>query len=650
MQANSNFDVANVKYMETNLVVSLYYDADSEEDHWHYNAKHVHSSRYYENLSKISAIGKENISNPFDKKGKSGMTPLHIALVYKNAAAAEFFLNQGASITVQNNLGLTPEDYAKHYCPKLLGLITQPFPYSYSSTKIKDILSGVLCKNFVKLPDTPCEYRQHTDDFGVEIKELLVLGENDEYNDPFKQMRKDMYSVARRVGFICNNHGYFYLRDFFLKNHTGQLMGSMDPPKEKLPELEIAINRANSKEIYSNTFGSLITVLSNPTLNSHFGSCADFIKSLSNKNSLSLSTSIPSSFYFEGGDVFTLTHSLGIKVLCGKLQLITALNYLRLSKVEVSQEQIKSVSSELSEKKLRKTAEKMYSQGLLKQNDKTGLIYDKQFSTEQLARILFYRSKTKCSFVEAAVQLGYVKKFTWQSSDLDKCREMVAKYLVHKDMAKKLISDSMKVGLKDVIYLPSVFTHLDLFIRPGPKHSIFLCDFKMCEDVCLQILNNAKELNISDNDKAHLEKYIRSAQNKQTQLGPMLAKTRAKLEKAGFTVISMPGMFAYDCGKNLTDKTYNFNLMNAVSGWSSATKKYYYIIGGVEVGNLGTLFMDVLKAFMDQYDPNIEVYFLGRGSDLQKYSESMKILNTLGGQYGNVHCATIEKSTLSHQG
>lgn len=525
------------------------------------------------------------------------------------------------------------------------------FPAHVPTTKAKKVLAEVFQQAYVKLPETACEYRQHTNDFGIQIKELLVIGQDPDYVDNCPRLRQDIHCVAKRLGIVSMNHGFsYYPRDFFRKAHTGQITGPMKIPQEKLLDLELAINRAASKEVYANELGASISMLSNRSISGSFGGWTKLAEPViaSSRALLSDSAEPYSPFYFEGGNLFTLTNSRKeIKVLSGKLQLFTALNWLRLNKTAVSQESISKKIEQLDVRKIRRTAEKMYAQGLLKQGGQTGVINEGNLTIEQLATLLDTCRIAKRSIADGFYHLGYAKRFTWQSSDSAACREMVAKYLCQKEMANKLIADSMKVASHDVVYLPSVDVHLDLFIRPGPN-CLFLADFELTEKVCAALFKNAGELNLAESDKRHLEIYIRSAQKRQTELGHLLAKTRTKLEKAGFTVVSMPGVFTYD-RDGYGDKSYNFNLMNAVTGWSSTTNKYYYIIGGVEVGNLGALFMDALKAFMEQYEPQTEFYFVGRDSDPGKFSDSMKVMNSVGKSYGNVHCATFEKLTASHQ-
>lgn len=525
------------------------------------------------------------------------------------------------------------------------------------SIKVESMLSEVLGKAFVQLPQGPCTYLQNTNDFGVQIQELLVTGSDPQYTEHSKQMRKDILAVAKQLGIKCTEQGVgYFVRDFFLQNNKGQIMGPMNVPSDQKTVLETAIKRAISKEEYANTLGA--SKSPNRSLHSSLGYPATLAPLVIDeaKSFLSESKASYSPFYFEGGNIFTVTNSKNeTKVLCGRPHLLIALHWLRQNNVPIPKEQLEKKLQDLENlsppeklaSKVNRVAEKMYSQGILKQGDKTGLIDEYSLSFEQLMKIVQTMGEEHCTLADALFKLGYLKRFDANHSDLKIYKELVAKYLCQKDMAKKLIADAMNVKVDDVVYLPLVGIHLDLFLRPAMKNGVFLADFKLVQDICQTILNCAEALHLDNADKAHLSRYILSAQKAHEALHPLLDEARKKLERAGFKVIPMPGLFTYD--SNPGEESYNFNLMNAVSGWSEVTKKYYYIVGGVEVGNLGPLFMDTLKAFLEQYDPNLELYFVGKDPDSSKFVEPMKIMNTLGKSYGNVHCLTFEKSTATHQ-
>jgi len=514
-----------------------------------------------------------------------------------------------------------------------------------ATSPIKEILREAFGQAYVKRPDTAIEYREHTDDFGVQIKELWVVGHDDEYVDNCTHLRQDIHQVAKQLGIISRNVGVgYYPRDFFIKDHRGKILGPMRSSKEKVADLETAIRRANSKEVYAEASGASLSLTKNRSISGKFGHCAKLAE-LVIASGLGLPTS---PFYFEGGNLFTLTNSQKeIKVLSGKMHLFTTLNWLRLNKWPLSQEKISAKVQELDELTIRKVAEKMYSQGLLKQEGKSGLIDESNLTLEQIKELFIKCSVSDCSVAEGFFQLGHAKKFSWQTTQSAECREMVAKYLCQKELAKGFIADALKVQPRDVIYLPSCDAHLDLFLRPGPG-CLFLADYSLSEKVCALFHLHAAKLNLANDDRKHLEIYRRSAQKRQAELGTLLAKTKRQLEKAGFCVVPMPGIFTYD-GSNIFAETYNFSFMNAVTGWSEVTKRYFYIVGGVEVGKLGPLFMDALKAFIEQYAPQTDIYFVGRYAEPNKFSEIMKIMNTFGRSYGNVHCSTFEALTLTHK-
>lgn len=71
--------------------------------------------------------------------------------------------------------------------------------------------------------------------------------------------------------------------------------------------------------------------------------------------------------------------------------------------------------------------------------------------------------------------------------------------------------------------------------------------------------------------------------------------------------------------------------MNAISGWSKKTRRYFYITSGIEVGDqLGAIFMNLFVKFITRYQPNTDVFFIGSPKENPKdFSEAMYAWNTV---------------------
>jgi len=100
----------------------------------------------------------------------------------------------------------------------------------------------------------------------------------------------------------------------------------------------------------------------------------------------------------------------------------------------------------------------------------------------------------------------------------------------------------------------------------------------------------------------------------------------------------------------IKDLTYNLNFINAISGFSPETQRYFYITAGAEVGDrLGGIIMYAFKEFLCSYQQDLDVFYVGHDPENpQDFKESMRWGNRLGSQFG-VHCLSAAISTASHK-
>ncbi len=361
--------------------------------------------------------------------------------------------------------------------------------------------------------------------------------------------------------------------------------------------------------------------------------------------------------------MFTLTNKKGqIRILAGRDHKYTTLNLFRLDKSFLAKltQMIPSeyfkmrISQELTPEKIYSVAERMYAQGSLQLDKQTGFM-----DFEQRKKVFLNVANNKLASNEmeqedhlyrrTAVEMGLLKPFHLEKAYIEKCRPMVVNYLFQKYLVNKTIATDLQVEPEEMQFLPQVLYHLDTFIKPGPKHSVFVANFAMNIEILQNILAEADALNLSAKDRQLVQEYLISSQKLNKELSPLLDIVRNKIEKADLTVIPMPGVFFHESAQN--KKTHNFNFMNALSGWSPKTQKYFYITSGVQAGDqLGELFMGIFTKFLTSYQKDLDVFYIGHPPENPKdFSEVMEGWNDIHFQAG-AHCFSFETETASHKG
>jgi hypothetical protein len=546
---------------------------------------------------------------------------------------------------------------------------------------IQDSFNGLFHKWQTPLKNGFSCYNKNTNDFGVAIKSLMFTkpnGDSDELHKHFLKTGLKVDHFAKNLTQLANQFGFelvfskyqYVLRDHLLRLPDGKCLTfaiSLNTP--------VAIERCESRAMYYRAKASYQT--------DHFV----FKGSLGSANSHSSKATaelqeyfeypkeaIPTlRFYIEGGNLYSLTNSFGHNVvLIGEDVLYIALNQMRrdgfFKNEELSlRDPIKEYTKELKNDPafLKETLEEMYVQGLLKEGVgiKKGFI-DREGNEKICHKYDHFRKKKGKvpysnggnPYIEQAIKMGLFIPFEIPEQDLIKGLEIAASYLAQKDMTQFVIGKSFSVPSKRVVFVPQLDYHLDVFMRPGPKGSLFVQDYSFCLEFLEEINSKADVFLLSDLDKMMLKRYLETAQKLSRELGPLTKKIKGTLSSAGFTVIPAPGIF-YDVSPDLFGysdpnivSTSHLNFLNAITGWSEKENSYFYFVTGAGVGDkLGEVLMRSYEDFIKRYQPNTQVHFIGHDPDHPKdFAEGMRWLNRRGSQLGP-HCLSFELETASHE-
>lgn len=545
---------------------------------------------------------------------------LQEAVINGNRQACLSLLRQGAQPQKKNEKGWNAFQLASFYQPRLLDL----FFFPHSSVLISPKQWIFFEENFPPFINRQeCFYRRYTDDFGLEINQLLMCKNLDHILDLSEHNPSKIEATIANMKFVCKKLGIelkmtyapYHVRDFWMWTSKGELLCQNESfcgyLQNERPHL---LNQAIEKVIDY----SLINHLSGFSRSkNHFLQTVpgNFIKNLhfldkDEKKFFGKFKKSPLAFLAEGGNVLKLTnHQAELKILIGEFQFFTTLNAYILEetilknafKSSFAQSLIEKIAHELTTETMDNLLEEMLAQGI------------------------FHLDKSQKS--------------------LPNQRQVMAEYCWQKTFVKGLIGANFNVKDKDVILIPQVFYHLDYFIKSGPYHHLLVGDPEKSVHLLECILQNSSRLALTDRDIHIAENYLKTLKQLHQELHPLLLLTKERLQQAGFTVVFTPGIFIGE--KEETWNTpLNFNYLNALSGWSSKTRKFYYLTTGNQVGDkLGLILMDFFDEFLKRLEPDLEVYFLGRNPhDLNDLTEPMTWWNTQLAQFG-LHCLTFELAT-----
>lgn len=632
--------------------ITDHFNKATKDDYAHHLAKKYFDAKTYNEetfFTKIKALEtKSNQKIPLDSKRVNSWTPAHVAAIANNIEAMKFFKRNGFSINEKDAFNLTPYDYCKQYShDKLIELLAPT-----------QIVKELLEKWAVKLPEEAYEYQANTHDFGIEIKKLMFTAPTpSKYrnNDAIPQtvsLNKNLEKIAQKQGFeVKHTKGNFFPRDHFIQTPKGfKLPNCSENVKKMLPTMH-SFSFCNGNP--STDLPSLLEIKAGGPLTTD-----PILLKLEHTLQFPDVKERELPFYLEGGNHYILSRGTERVFLAGKEFFHFALNELILSRFFKQEAPSKSTLSHLE---IRNALKEMYEQGLLPQNKhfpKGTLDEDERaiVITEEIlqAKLMGTQDKFQSdSLIKKAEELKILKPMNLTSNEVKSYHSTAANYLEQKKITKKFIADFFEVKEENVHFITQVSYHLDFFVHPGPKGSLFVQNYSMTKDFLYQIKQKAKELALSKKDEEQLEKYYQVACKLEKHLTPLQDKANEELKQAGFTLIPAPGIIYDDCPYEilfgLKPELKNINFLNGESGWSSKTNNYYWIVGGTAVGDrLGQVLMDGFKEFLQANQPGIEVHYVGYNPDQPNdFSEARRFLND---HSAGVHCMSLELETKSHTG
>lgn len=520
---------------------------------------------------------------------------------------------------------------------------------------------------------------QLSDDFGYEIKDLLLSREIDKRKfSPLKtelakkpiwegitflHTPKNLKDVAEKLGIaIREASSFYYVRDHFIRLSDHEIRMS-----RMSRFTELAMERTHSSNLYLDK--TSITRTRNQLFNHWSGFSGQYLAQSQEDAELLF----PGKWrffdyaYVEGGNIYTLTNKKGeVSSLLGEDQRMQTLQILELegqnwelltrkSAVAGSFAELsKEIGATLSLEEIRRKSSELYSLGLWEYRGKTGIIPQAAQLSILLAKFFVpgiggwtISEEERGWFRELAEQSGFVDRLDLNDEESEGMRDIVAGYLAKIKVVEALIASDFHLPKENVHFIAQAAYHLDEFLLPAPGHALFLVNYALCAEVLGSIIKARQELAISESDLQLLERYRETAKKLDREIGPLLKIVEAQLQEAGFTVIPAPGCFFYE-PKDMyqqfpvPSEGICINFMNALTGWSSKIQGYYYVTHGFHAGErIGKLFMESFSLFLKHYLHNINIFFIGYNpEDPEDYSEAVDFWNRMETQSG-VHCTTF---------
>lgn len=617
-----------------------------KNEYWHWVVKNKGSEAFYakqeELQKKVDLYGIELL----EAVGPHGWTPLHVACLKGNVPGAGYLLGQKVSSDVVDEFGNTPQFYAKRY-PEITALFKKKHVDPIPESKF----------NFESSSFTAMA---HTDDFGLNVKKLHFSGDcpqNIVRGRSIAHTISNMRVIAADEGFelSVSKHSY-YPRDHLITLSDGFMISGSS---QDLPAISDARKQALSRSIYFNEHP--ISCMHNAFQGlMGAGSQEESVqRSLLDFQSIYETDRPEFRFFVDGGDVFTLTNNRGERtVLLGRDQLFAIHAECRKKKLfDEKGITIDLEAIELNDQLVSEAAEEMFAMGLLKMDQMSGYIGDDQFSQIQQIAVNF-GEENPSSYRDLAVLNGIIPKFQISASNLEAAKPIIRKYLAQRRVVFELLAKSFGVSSNHIHLVPKAAFHLDNFLFPGPRKSICIQDYNVCEEVLNSILEKADALQLSEDEKEILGRYLSAAQTLNQRLSPLLQKARRALMKAGFEVIPVPGAFYDDSWiyRQMEGPTHHVNFMNAISGYSKKNKRPYLITNGAQVGSkLGKLLMAEFEKALHKCQPDLQVHFIGQNPETGDFLEAMMLWNGKGQREelnavtAGVHCLSKELITASNR-
>jgi hypothetical protein len=492
-----------------------------------------------------------------------------------------------------------------------------------------------LVKSYLNRPRGSFCYRYDTNDFGVQIDRLRLSS--------LGGFADEMMAIANRLGI----HLDVTNKDYFPRDGLVRLEWLYPTKKRNLFISEgsdgilVAMNKVSVSAQFLRKMASSYN--KHPALQGGAGSMYKryFPIAVQDYTSMYAEGPIMAPLYVEGGNLLVITHPRfpGRKLcLVGEESFMTALLHRRKEKMifpgdPTFKNRVAQIGATLTAAEVDKTAKEMYSLGLLR-STKVELNPISHEGTVTInhnidpallvpmkeAELQKHKEKFLADHLRAAQILfanhRTIDSFEIPDNERDKVKGIVANYLVQKTAMRILFASMFMtdgIGVhppeSDTLVIPQLGYHLDMFLRPGPgpERYMMLQSYSLCRDLLYQIRDNAEHLRLTTKDDELLDGYIQTAEQLAKDLQPLEDQVREVLTGAGISILPMPALF-YG-----TEKQININFMNGISGWSPVTKRYYYLVIGVTVGDfLGDTLMSMFTKFMQVEVGGIDVIYVGK--------------------------------------
>lgn len=634
--------------------------------YWHHLMKLCHNTATYEGtqadetIKRIAAKTQKPVT--FQEKANFGWTPAHVAVIANNKAGLVFLRTKGASLVELDDEKKTPEDYCK--------LLNRFDLLSLLKTSTLQLQLAPLFKKWaVPLSNEPFHYRANTADFGVVIKKLLFSGDNQEkrvvksIEQPFayNHFIENMREVATKVGFtLVAEANMLFCRDGLITLPDGRVVVAWFSEGHLK-----AKERTQSLALLQQQHGSYATA--NILFSEDSGVACEYFSD-TYKDFITLFKQEPErlGFYLEGGNHFLSSNCEGdLKLVMSHEDLYTTLNHHLLERYfeKTKDDLLKLIdwfNQNSSEAELQEQLKEMDAQGYMPEGFDRKASY---LSLDQVRRVVQFflqqgERTDKLLPHQIATHLGYHVPFkALKTQDLMRAKPHVITYMAKKLLTRAYIAEDFDLQPENLLIIKPISYHLDIFMRPGPKGSYFLHSFQLAEELLELILKHADEHALTPNDILLLKRYIASSKRLGADLEPLFLEAKKELKRGKFTVIPAPMLFFDEMPRLdkledlFTVKGSHLNFMNAISGFSEKTRRYYYITNGAKAADrLGRVLMDSFECFMKSYLPNIELFFVGYDpKNPTDFSQAQVLTSRLDLKAG-VHCMSKELETESHTG
>ena len=248
-------------------LIGPYFDKATPQEYWHYLAKNRSGDFYIKNeeklLEKMREIGEKLENCSLDVQSHHRWTPLHVAVINQNIEATFFLLKHKANAEILDEYQKKPMDYAQEKfsnelmkkmqsqflsCPsslledmeRMVYKLTIECPEAFNISFVGQLekpkkslnfdLLEEISKNFIVpspyLNSSPFNYNAETNDFGIELKELLFSRPRTTDD----HILNNLEDLAKEEGFELNVvEKRYYARDQYIKIGDLTGIGNYDP-------------------------------------------------------------------------------------------------------------------------------------------------------------------------------------------------------------------------------------------------------------------------------------------------------------------------------------------------------------------------------------------------------------------------------------